>query len=121
MGWGFPMAGCDRKEAILNIEVHLYVHDNADDKKLDQILKLLQTVILKENQMAATLDQVLTDITDLNNVEDGVIALLTQIKAMLDAAGTDPVKIQAVADQIAAMKQKAADAIAANTPSAPTP
>ena len=63
------------------------------------------------------LDDLLVKVTDLDTTEDSVIALLTNIKAQLDAAiaSNDPAKVQAVADAIDAIKAKAAAAVAANT------
>lgn len=67
----------------------------------------------------ATLDDLVAQVNDLGTVEDGVVALLTDIKARLDAAGADPAKLQALSDALAAQKQKLADAVSANTPASP--
>lgn len=85
------------------------------------ILELLHTLIDKVDHMAVTFDEVLTKVTALSTVEDSVIALLTDIKAKLDAAiasGADPVKLQALSDAIDAQKVKLGDAVVANTPAA---
>lgn len=69
----------------------------------------------------ATLDDVVAKVTALGTVEDGVVTLLTDIKAKLDAAiaaGPDPVKLQALSDAIDAQSQKLAAAVTANTPAA---
>lgn len=77
--------------------------------------------------MANTLDDVLKDVTDESTLDDSIIALLTGIKAQLDAvlAGGLTPALQAKVDQIFAQaeanKAKVAAAITANTPAAPTP
>lgn len=54
---------------------------------------------------------------------DSAITLLQGLKAQLDAAiaSGDPAAVQAVADNLGAETDKLAAAVAANTPSAPTP
>lgn len=66
----------------------------------------------------ATLDDVVTAVAAEDTVIDSVVTLLTDIKAKLDAAGQDPVKLQALSDDIAAQTKKMADAVVANTPAA---
>jgi GH18 family chitinase len=67
----------------------------------------------------ATLDDVIAKVTNIGTVEDSVIALLQDLKDKLDAAGTDPAKLQALSDAIDAQTQKLSDAVTANTPSTP--
>lgn len=74
--------------------------------------------------MAATLDSILTQVTDESTVDDSIITLLTGIKAQLDAvlAGALTPAQQAKADaifaQVEANIKKVADAVTANTPAA---
>lgn len=78
----------------------------------------------KLNKMAATLDSILTEVTDESTVDDSIIALLTGIKAQLDAvlAGALTPAQQAKADaifaQVEANIKKVSDAVTANTPAA---
>lgn len=71
--------------------------------------------------MAATLDQVVSDVAAQTTVINSAITLLQQIKAALDAAIAtgDLAKVQAVATQIEANTAALAAAVAANTPAAP--
>ena len=69
----------------------------------------------KLEMIMATLDDLITKVTELDSVEDSVIALLTDIKAQLVAAGQDPAKLQALSDSLDAEKAKLAAAVAANT------
>ncbi len=71
--------------------------------------------------MANTLDDVLGAVTDEATVEDSVLALLTSIKAQLDAAGGNQAKIDAIFSGLQANKAKLAAALLANTPTPPTP
>lgn len=66
-----------------------------------------------------------TDLTELTaavqkdtDVDTSAITLLTGLKAALDAAGTDPVALKALSDQLGTNSQALADAIVANTPAA---
>jgi len=92
----------------------------ADRARLLRVETLVWKIVYREAKMASTLNDVLTHISDLSSVEDGVVQLLTTLKADLDAAlaANDPAQLQAAIDQIDAIKAKAAAAIAANTPAA---
>ncbi len=94
---------------MFEIKVHL-VHEYADPA-IGAILHKLEAIM-------ATLDDLVTKVTALSDVEDGVIALLNDIKTRLDAAGQDPAKLQALSDAIDAQSAKLAAAVAANTPAA---
>jgi hypothetical protein len=91
------------------------------DKKLDQILNALGVIEKGEAQMAISLDQDIQAVADEKTVIDGAVTLLNSISAQLAAAGTDPVKLQALSDAIAANKSELAAAVAANTPAAVPP
>jgi hypothetical protein len=100
----------------LEIVVHHYVHGAQDE-----VLPLLKRILSNQEKTMATLDDVVAKVTNLGTVEDSIVALLVDLKAKLDAAGTDPVKLQALSDALSAQTQKLADAVTANTPAAPTP
>jgi hypothetical protein len=102
------------------------------DQKLDLIVGLLEVLItrtyrilVREGKIMATLDQLVTAVTEEDTVEASVLALLVAIKAQLDAAlansgikPEDQAKIDAVFAAVEASKAKLADAIVANTPAA---
>lgn len=79
------------------------------DAKLDAILKLLK-------EEAMTLDELQTQVAANTSVESSAITLIQGIAAQLAAAGTDPVKIQALSDKLKASATSLATAITANTP-----
>jgi archaellum component FlaC len=77
----------------------------------------------KEIKMAqATLDDVVTKITNISNLEDALIASNKALSDKLDAAIAtgDMAKVQAIADALDADAAKLAAAAVANTPAAPT-
>lgn len=63
----------------------------------------------------ALLDDIATDVTDQGTVIESAITLLDGLKAKLDEAGLDPVKLGALKSAIVAQKQMLADAVAKNT------
>ena len=65
-----------------------------------------------------TLDDLLAKVQAEKTVEDSLMTLLTNVSQQLKDAKSDPVKIQAIADQIDANTKKMADAVTANTPAA---
>jgi hypothetical protein len=99
----------------LEVDVNVYVHGAHEE---NQLLKL---ILSKLEKTMATLDDVVTKVTALGTVEDSVVALLTDLKAKLDAAiaaGADPAKLQALSDALGAQTQRLSDAVTANTPAA---
>ncbi len=77
-----------------------------------------QALQTEETKLMATVAEVLADVQDESQVDDSIITLLTNIKAMLDAAGTDPAALDQVKAVIDANKAKIAAAVVANTPAA---
>lgn len=58
-------------------------------------------------------------VTANTTVIESALTLINGFAAQLAAAGTDPVALKALQDQLAAEDTKLADAVAANTPAAP--
>lgn len=69
--------------------------------------------------MSQQLDDLTTEVTNATTVEQSAVTLIQGLAAQLAAAGTDPVKLQALHDQLVASDATLAAAIAANTPAAP--
>lgn len=69
--------------------------------------------------MAGELDALATQVQKNTDVEASAVTVLNQLKALLDAAGTDPVKLKALSDQLGGSADALAAAIANDTP--PTP
>lgn len=100
------------------MRVDVYIHLTQDDDKLDRILTLLTQVKTKEEHMSQQLDDLTTEVQNATTVEQSAITLIQGLAAQLQAAGTDPVKLQALHDQLVQSDQALAAAVAANTPAA---
>ena len=80
------------------------------------------------SQLNHRLDLIMTALTDLqaavaaeSTVVDSAITLLNGLKAALDAAGTDPVALAALSNEIGAKTAALAAAVSADTPPALAP
>ena len=60
-------------------------------------------------------------VTRNTEVDQSAITLLQGLKAALDAAGTDPVKLKELSDSLGASTETLAQAVIANTPAAEPP
>ena len=98
------------------------------EQKLDSIISLLHQIApilsLLQSQgvsIMADLSTIQTEVAANTNAIQSAITLLTQLSDLLHAAANDPAQVRAIADQLKANSQSLADAVVANTPSAPTP
>ena len=105
-------------------DVHIFLHvdSTASDGTVRQLLTQL---IAGQEKIMASLDETLAAVQAESTVDDSIIALLTGIKAQLDAAlagGLTPeaqAKVDAIFAAAQANSQKVSDAVTANTPAAP--
>ena len=67
----------------------------------------------------ADLSSLATEVQAVQDQEDAAEALIAGIAAQLKAVATDPAKITALANQLAASRTKLAAAVVANTPASP--
>jgi len=117
----------------MNIEVNVHHHQDEQccariECKVDQlamqlerVLAQLETVLEKENQMAATIDDILAGVNTESTVDDSIITLLNNIAQQLANAGVPQAKIDAIMSVIQANQAKVTAAVTANTPAAPPP
>jgi hypothetical protein len=98
---------------VVNVDIHVY--QPADEKKLDEVLRLLHQIIGKEGQIMASLDDVITDIEQQDTVIDGVTALINQLREDIKAAAGDQAKIDKIFASVEGQKAKLAAALVANT------
>lgn len=84
--------------------------------RLDGIFRLLHELKHQGVVELAGIDDVIAAVTAEATVIDSVEALLAQLKALVEAAGTDPVKIQAALDSVLANTARLQAAVVANTP-----
>jgi hypothetical protein len=112
------------------MHIHIHHHYHCDDDLLQQIKDYIMPLIDDLQAKAkATLDKVTSD-TDIDNAVATVInnqnATIVDLKAQLAAAGTDPVKLQALSDTMDAILKTdtsnaaiVSGAVTAGTPAAP--
>lgn len=108
------------------MEIHIHLHSHPDEEtaeRLRWIDQKLGIIIHSTETMMATLDQILSDVTDESTQIDGIATLVTGLRQQLaDAlAGTTlppatQAKVDAIFAQAEVNKQKIADALNANTP-----
>lgn len=124
----------------MKFEVHNFRHGDrqVEDRlrgvegKLDLIIQKLETIMPTLDELLAKSTTTLAQITKNTDLDNSIIALvtannaqITDLKAQLAAAGTDPAKLQALSDTMDAILsgatsqgQSVADAVTANTPAA---
>lgn len=95
---------------------HHYHYDPALEQRLDHIIQLLTR---NQEIIMADLSQLTADVTADTNAVTSAVALINGLAAQITAAGTDPVKLKALTDQLEANNAALGAAIVANTPAAP--
>lgn len=100
------------------MELHIHIHHHNEDKKLDAVLSKLNTLISKTTIIMTDLSELEAAVAKDTAVDQSAITLLNGLKAALDAAGTDPVKLKALSDQLGSNSDALAAAVVANTPAA---
>lgn len=66
--------------------------------------------------MATSLDKLIVQVAQTTAVEASAVALIQDLAERLASIATDPVAVQALADQLKASADALAAAVAANTP-----
>src|SRR5690348_15783541 len=84
--------------------------------KQDAIERLLRQMLKGLECLMAVLDDLTTRVQNNNDLIDSAITLIGGLRQAIIDAGTDPTKLQALTDSLAAKDQELADAVAANTP-----
>ena len=111
----------------MDFHIHLYCHPveypgvPAITARFDAIETLLRSVLQKEQHIMSELTDLQAQVAQNTAVEQSAIVLIQGIAARIDAARTDPAALQALTNELRAMDTQLADAVAANTPAAPTP
>lgn len=103
----------------MRIDIYHHIVNELGDKKLNEILQKLNLLISKETIIMADLSELQAKVEKNGEVEASAVALLQGLKAALDAAGTDPVKLKELSDSLGAQTDDLAAAIVANTPAQP--
>ena len=85
------------------------------DNKLNDIIQTLSSQNIKINKIMALLDQLTADVAAETTVDASVETLLTTLVAEIKAAGTDPVALKALTDQMEANAAAVTAAVTAGT------
>src|SRR5438552_12243896 len=85
---------------------------------LSEIERKLYVLIGKGGDIMALIDDLLADVQDTDTVIGSVEQLLTNLTGLLQAAGTDPLKLAQVKNLVDAQKARLAAAVVASTPAA---
>jgi hypothetical protein len=99
-------------------EAELHIHLCRIEATLARIENKLDVAILQEKTNMAAIDDLTAEVTRNTTVEGSALALIQGFAAQLAAAGTDPVKLQALQTTLKANDDQLAAAVAANTPAA---
>ena len=81
--------------------------------------RILAKIATTGEVMSKELDDLTAEVANATTIEQSAITLIQGLAAQLAAAGSDPVKLQALHDSLVAEDAALAAAIAANTPAAP--
>lgn len=92
---------------------------DAAERTQAEILTLLKRLFRLEVVMSAELDALTVQVAKNTDVEAGAVVLIKGIKAALDAAGTDPVKLNDLKASLDSSASALAQAILENTPAQP--
>lgn len=105
----------------MRLDIYVHVENSSSDTSaLARIEKLLAQVLSKEQTIMTDLASITQAVQDNDNAEQAAITLLGNLHDLLTAAGTDPVALQALADDLNTHKDALAAAVVANTPAAVT-
>lgn len=105
-------------------QIHVYVHlvSQSVDSRLDQVIGLLNTILTKDTNIMATIQDVQAAVAAESTVIDSVEVLLTELTAKIGALPTtDPATQAAIDGLVADVTAKSAElaaAVTANTPAA---
>jgi hypothetical protein len=108
----------------MNIQIDAQITiDTGGSELADLVLNistLLSRLTTQVQTIMATIQDLVNQVSETKTVADSAVALITGLKAQLDAAiaSNDPAALQALSDSLGAVKQELADAVTANTPAA---
>ena len=101
------------------MQIHIHIHHHQiDEKKIDKLLELAIVNNQNQRQIMTDLTEITQEVTESTDAQQSAAILLQDLKARLDAAGTDPVALKALSDALSSSTDALAAAIVANTPAA---
>jgi hypothetical protein len=105
--------------ALFNIELHVHAIPPEALSDLSDLREMLAQILNREGTIMTDVTTLTADVTANTSAVQSAIVLIGNLKTALDAAGTDPVALKALSDQLEASDKALAAAILANTPAAP--
>ena len=93
---------------------------NQIEGKLDRLFSVLRIDQHGRKDIMALIDDISADVASNTSAVGSAVTLLQNLSAALAAAGTDPVKLQAIKDALEKNTADLAAAVTANTPAAPS-
>lgn len=83
--------------------------------------RVLHFILRRTIHMSAALDRLTSEVSETSTAVDSVLALVEGLAQQIRDAAEDPVKLNALADELDAKQAAIAAAVTANTPTPPTP
>jgi len=112
----------DDAEFVVPPPYNLHVHVHLEpDPRIDKILTAINQLSTKEDTTMADLNALTAEVRANGDVVASAVTLLQGLSAALTAAGTDPVALQELVDQLNTNDNQLAQAVVANTPAATVP
>jgi len=78
----------------------------------------LDTILSKQEQTLASVDEVLAAVQELPSINDSLDAVFAKLQELITAGQVNPAKLQEALDMVNAQKDRTKAAILANTPAA---
>jgi len=88
------------------------------DPRLDEVLLLLRTLTERITIMSAEIDALKAEVERNTSIDESAIILIQGLAQRIEELKTDPVALQALADELRAKNDALAAAVAAHTPAA---
>ena len=99
---------------MFSFRLDVYLHHSSETAILEAITLLSQRIEI----MSAALDRVQAEVTEMSAAVDSAIVLIEGLAQRIRDLATDPVALNAFADELDAKSNALAAAVVANTPTA---
>lgn len=97
----------------------IYFQNNLELSLQPEALAVLARINQNLKHIMNELDDLTAQVKQNTDVTQSALVLIQGLKTKLDAAGTDPAKLKALRDELAASDTALASAVTANTPAEP--
>jgi hypothetical protein len=101
------------------MQLHIHIHHHgkpSDDEVLHNVFTLTQSIHAQNQKIMEELAVLTQEVAETKTVMASAVTLLQGLKARLDAAGTDKVKLAELSADLDTNTNALAAAVAANTP-----